>query len=242
MPKNNLSVAQIKAIAEKAITTRTAADAAKVAYDANPTDDSLKAAYESAEAAATTAKSEADALSQQTTAFSPEQIAKKKRKVAILQNELRQVGALDDDKDDDDDDADDLDDPNRVVTVGDLQRIEAKKASETAVQMADAIPDLEARQAVKDALARLIPSGSAEKDFTDAVAIANREKNSKVLEELQRRPLPVQHRGSAGAPPKKQDAEFVPTAYEAGYMKAFKLSKEDVLKARAEAAAQYPNQ
>lgn len=242
MPNKNLSVAQIKAIAEKAITTRTAADAAKTAFDANPTDESLKAAYDTAESAATTAKSEADALSQQTTAFSPEQIAKKKRKLAIIQNELRQVGALDDDGDEDDDDADDLDDPDRVVTVKDLQRIETKRASETAAQMADAIPDLEARQAVKDSLARLVPSGDANKDFADAVAIANREKNSKVLEELGRKPLPVQHRSGGGAPPKKPDAEFVPTAYEAGYMKAFKLTKEDVLKARAEAATAFPNQ
>jgi hypothetical protein len=239
MQKQNLSVSEIAAIAGMAITTRTAADTAKAAYDADPEDASLKTAWETAEQAATTAKTEADALSQ-TPKFTSDQIAKMKRKRAIIDNDLRSAGALDDTDDDDDDD--DLDDPNRVVTVGDLQRIEARKAAATAVQMADAIADPVAKAAVKAALGRVQPSGNAEQDFADAVAIANREKNNKVLEELGRRPIPVHHAGGAGAPPRKQDEAFVPTSFEASYMKNFGLTEKDVLEARAQAAIAFPQQ
>lgn len=225
------SVSEIRAVAEAAINARHAANAAKTAHEAATDDASLKTAYESAEKAAVAAEAAANALSQGTSK-TPEQIAKMKRKVGYLTQELRDAGALEDDDTGIDDD-DDMDDPNRVVTVGDLKRMKAQEATQTAVQMAESIEDVVAREAVKAALRRVVASGDPQKDFTDAVAIANREKNSKVLEEIARRPIAPAHRSGAGAPPNKPEGAFEPTASEAAYMRPpFNLTKEDILKSR----------
>lgn len=236
MPKN-ISVDEIKAVAGAAVTTRHAADAAKKAWEtAAGTDEesSLKAAYDLAETAAEEAKSKADALSQDH-AGDPDRkrkVEKLKRKQHFIAEELRTMGESDDDDLDDDDlDEEDLDKP---VTRRDLQKIDAKKASQSALQMADAITDPVAKEAVKSALKRVTPSGDADVDFRDAVAIANSGKNSKILEEIGRRVTPPQHRSGAGAPARKVDEEFVPTTTEAGFMRApFNLSKEDIIKARS---------
>lgn len=237
---NKLSVEEIKAVAGAAITARHAADAAKKTYDdSDGEDDSvrnpLKTAYEQAEGAATEAKSKADALSQEHTE-DPERkrkVDKLKRKKHFINKELESLGESEEEDLDDVGDEDDLDDPDRPVTVRDLQRIETRKASKTAGEMADAVEDPVARQAIKDGLKSIVPSGNAETDFKKAVAIANSEKNSKVLEELGRRTRPPEHRSGAGAPPRKADAEFVPTAEEAAFMRPpFNLTKEDILKAR----------
>lgn len=234
MPNTN-SVQEIRAVAEAAVTARFAADTAKKQWESavgSEQEAALKTAYDQAEQAATDAKAKADALSQTPPVDQDKRVSKLKRKKAIIENELRQLGQSDD-TDDDDDDDDDAEDPNRPVTFGDLQRIERNKAKETSLSMADAITDPVAKQAVKEALARVVPSGDPAKDFADAVAIANRDKNNKVLEEIGRRRTPVQHASGAGAPPPRPEAEFTPTAMEAAYMRApFNLSKEDILKAR----------
>lgn len=232
MPKANLSVDEIKAVAGAAITAKHALAAAKTALDADPENQELKSALVTAEQAATDSQAKADALSQNTITKSPEQIAKMKRKRAIIDRDLRAAGAID--VDDDLDDEDDLDDdPSRPVTFGDLQRIEARKASQTALQMASAIEDVQSRQAVLTALGRVVPSGDPAKDYREAIAIANIDKNSKILEELGRRPIAAQHQSGAGAPPRKEEGEFVPTAEEARYMKPpFNLSKKDILSSR----------
>lgn len=232
-----LSVQEIKAVAEAAITARYAANDAKKASDAAPSDESLKTAYQTAEQAATDAKTKADALSQESeSTLSAEQIAKKKRKIAIIQSELRGAGAISDDEDDDDED-DSAVDPSKPVTFGDLERIKARDASQTAKQMAAAIVDPIAKQAVQQALPRVVPSGDPEKDFRDAVAIANREKNSKVLEELGRRTVAPSHRSGAGAGPKQEDGVFEPTAEEQGFMRPpFNMTKEAIIKARGQSS------
>lgn len=235
MPKN-LSVQEIKAVAEAAITARFVADAAKTQWEnvaGSDQEATLKTAYDQAEQAALDAKTKADALSQTPshTPLSQVQIDKKKRKIKILQSELK--GAGQDDDNDDDEDEDDIEDLDRPLTQRDLQRIEREKATETSLSMAEAITDPVAQQAVKDALARVVASGDPAKDFADAVAIANRDKNNKVLEEMARRRTPVQHASGAGAPLNRPEAEFTPTAIEASYMKhPFNLSKEDILRAR----------
>lgn len=224
------SVAEIKAVAEAAITTRHAADAAKTAMEAAPEDESLKTAYATAESLAGEAKTKADALSHETT-MTPEQIAKAKRKKAAIESDLRLAGALEDDTEEDDDI--DMDDPNRPLTVGDLQRHEARKATQTAVQMADTIEDTVLRDAVKDALKDVVPSGDSQADLKKAVAIANIDKNSKVLEEFGRKVIPSVHRSGAGAPPKPLEPDFEPTADEARFMRPpFNVPKEDILKSR----------
>lgn len=231
MPKK-LSVQEIKAVAETAITAQHALAAAKTALDAAPDDESLKSAYESAQTTATEAKAKADALSQtDTSTMSPEQIAKAKRKMAAIRSDLRQAGALEDDDDEDDDDDDE--DPNRPVTFADLQRIEARKATQTASSMADAIEDPLLRDAVKTALNDVKPSGDPAADLKKAVAIANIDKHDKVLEEFGRRVVPVQHRNGAGAPARPAEVAFVATAEEANYMRPpFNMTQKDILAAR----------
>lgn len=235
--QKQLSVSEIKAVAEAAITARHVADGAKAALDADPENDTLKTAHVEAERKATEAKTKADALSQDTSQLTPEQIAKKKRKLAYISKELRDAGELDDNDDDADVD-DDMDDPDRPLTVGDYQRMEAKKANDTAAQMADAIEDPVAKEAVKAALKGVVPTGKPEEDFKRAVAIANIDKNNKVLEEIARRPVPRQHSSGAGGPARQEGGTFEPTAEEAKYMRAFKLTEKDILKARADAQAQ----
>lgn len=232
----NLSVSEIRAVAEAAITAQHIADVAKTALDADPSSESLKKAFEQAASTATEAKAKADALSQNDeSTLTPEQIAKKKRKIAIIQKELRNAGAIKDDDDEDDNEDDEDEDPDRPVTFGDLQRMQTREASKTAGQMADAIQDSVAKDAVKSALKRVVPSGNPEQDFRDAVSIANREKNNKILEEIGRRPVVIQHRSGAGAPARSEEGNFEPSAEEATYMRApFNLTKEQILKARGQ--------
>lgn len=239
------SVAEIRQIAEAAITARHAADAAKKAWeDAGSPDGDLKTSFETAETAATEAKSQADALSQDDGQDDKKKKAEKiKRKMQYLKNDLKTLGVDDDDNDgsgsgdDDDDDLDD-EDPDKPLTLGDLQRMKAKEAANAAVEMASAIEDPIARQAVKDALAGLKPSGNPEGDYRRALAIANAEKNSKILEELMRKPTPVQHRSGAGAPPrqvKQESDELLPSEMWAT-RPPFNMSKKDVIAARPKQA------
>lgn len=224
------SAQEIRAAAEAAITAKYAADEAKKAYEADTEDESLKTALDTANGAYTTAKAAADALSQEETPeFTPQQIAKMKRRKAIIESELRKAGASDDDEDEDADN-DDLDTP---ITRRDLAKIEADKASASAMQMADAVEDPLAKAAIKEAMKSIRPSGNAAQDFKNAVAIANIDKNSKVLEEIGRKASVTVHRNGAGAPPKPADADFIPTREEEGFMKPpFNLDKAAILAAR----------
>lgn len=232
-----LSVDEIKAVAEAAITAKHTLDAAKNALDAAPDDANLKKAHDDAKVAYDDAKASADALSQNQQ-YSPEQIAKMKRKRAAIDRDLREAGELDSDENDDDPtDDDDLDDDDedldKPVTRRDLRRIERSNAAKTALQMADAVTDEVAKKAVKDALKRIRPSGNSEQDFADAVALANRERNSKILEELGRKSRANVSRGGSGAPPRPEEDAFEPTNEEARFMRPpFNMTKEEILKAR----------
>lgn len=236
-----LSVAEIKAVAEAAITAKQTANSARqAADDAGGADEALNTAANAAERASKEASDKADALSQQSIEPGPEDkkaVSKLLKKKAIIDSELRRRGVISDEDDDDEEEVD-MDDPNRPLTVGDFNRIEARKAQNTAVQMADAITDIAARDAVKEALKRVVPSGDPAKDFTDAVAIANRERNSKVLDEISRKGPPIRHASGAGAPPRPADAEFVPTDEENRFIKAGWLTLDDVKEARIRAEAQ----
>lgn len=232
--QSKLSVEEIKAVAETAISAKTAVATAKAALDADPENQTLKSALTTAEAAATDAQTKADALSQ-SSQLSPKQISKMLRKKAIIEKTLQDAGVAADDEDDEDDEDDDLEDEDldKPLTRRDLNRIDKAKASKTAVQMAEAIPDVLARDAVKQALSRVVASGDPEKDFQDAVAIASREKNSKVLEELRRKPTAPQHRSGSGAPARQEGAAFEPTSEEAKFMRPpFNLTEKDIIKAR----------
>lgn len=229
----NHSVAEIRAVAEAALTAKNAEDAAKVALDADPENQTLKDAHAEAARVSADAKSKADALSQDD-GKPPLNIPKMKKRYGILGKQLRDAGALED-EDDENDDEDDED--SRPVTFGDLKKIEAQRATQTAVQMAEAIGDPSAKASVITALSRVVPSGDPEKDFTDAVAIAYREKNSKVLEEIARGGTPTRHGSGAGAPPfqKKDENEGELTAEEKQYLlPPFSMTTAEILKLRGQ--------
>ncbi len=231
---------EIIAAAGAEATARIAAESAKRALDAKPEDESLKTAYATAQTAATEAKSKLDGLSQVTVDPEKKKSADKiKRKMAYLKADLEKLGVSTDDEDEDDGEIDPLEiDPDKPLTMRDMQRMERQKSFKDAEAMVNSITDAPSRDAVKAALRRIVPSGDSQKDFTDAVAIANREKNSKILEEIQRKGTPPQHRSGAGSPGPEPESEFVPTAEEAKMMKGFNLTKEQVLAARQATEAQ----
>lgn len=238
MPQK-LSVEEIKAVAEAAITAKqVATDARKAADEAGGTDEDLNAAAQAAEKASSEASAKAESLSQVTPVVDPDKEKKKqklKRKQAIIARQLSELGETTD-EDEDEDDEDELDDPDRPLTVRDLSRLEANKAKKTAVQMAEAIEDPEAAKAVKEALGKVVASGDPIQDFQNAVAIASAAKNSQVLEELRRKGPPVQYRSGAGAPPKPPTPEFVMTEEERRFVSQGWLTEAEVKEARKAAS------
>ena len=202
-----LSVEEIKAVAEAAIAAKQKVAEAKTTLEAEPENEDLKAALTQAENEAAAAQSKADALSQNPNPAPPDEkkdkARKLKRRKAIIDNQLRELGEGDDEEDDDEED--DLDDPDRPLTIGDLQRIRANESRKTAQEMAKAIENPEHSTAVIEALKRVVPSGNAEEDFKAAVGIANQDRNDRILAEQGRRAAPNQHRSGPGAPTKKDD-------------------------------------
>lgn len=230
MPKN-LSVEEIKAVAEAAIrATQKVTDAKKALEDAGGEDDTLKAALAEAEREATEATAKSNALTHQPPVDTSKKIQKLRRKKGFIDKELRDLGV--EIEDEDDDDAEEEDDDSQPLTRGDLRRIEAEKAKQTAVQMADAIEDAGDKAAVKDALARIVPSGDPEKDLKAAVAIANADRNSRVLEEFARRPFVRTHPTSPGAGARREEP-IVLTQEEKGFMRApFNMTEKEIIAAR----------
>lgn len=219
MPKTS---DEIRAAAESAIRLRQQATDAKAAADAaRGADEDLNEASAQAERDASEAESTALTLSQ---SLQPDDKEAKKQKL------LRKRGFIDKDL------AallgvDDEDELDRPVTHRDLQEMEATRARKSALQMAEAIADPLDRAAVVKSLQLVVPSSDPERDFQAAVAIANIDRNSKILEEVARRPAPRSTPTGAGAPPRREE-EFVPTEHEKMFMTTMGLTKADILKAR----------
>lgn len=235
--------AEIKALAEGALTARTAADAAKAAFDADNTNADLKTAWETADTAAKDAEAKTDALSQGPTpapgSDKNETIAKLKKRKQIVNKKLAELGANDDDVDDvDDGEDDDEDDDDAPLTRGDLKRMRAQEAQKTTQEMANTIVDVDDRAAVVEALKSVVPSGDPDADFKKAVAIASADRNKAIRAEYDRRTPGQGHSMGAGSPARRDaGGEFTPTTEEAKYMRPpFNLSKEDILNARKGAA------
>lgn len=131
-------------------------------------------------------------------------------------------------------------DKDKAVTVGMLEDIEKKKATASALSMADSITDEDERELTKHYLqTRIVPSGNPSEDLRLAQSLVNSLKNQQIAEEISRKAVkPSTSSSGTGAPPKPAEGEFVPTPAEASMMKApFNLKKEDILKARSESAA-----
>lgn len=124
------------------------------------------------------------------------------------------------------------DDDAAPVTVGMLKKIEAEKAQRSALQLADEVQDPHERELTKRYLeSTIVPSGDPQGDFRKALALTHSVKNGQIAEEIVRRG-PGSHSTSSGAPAKSPEGEFVPTAEEEGFMKTFKLSKDQIIAAR----------
>lgn len=125
-------------------------------------------------------------------------------------------------------------DDNKPVTMGDLKRLQAAQASQTALQMAEAIEDSQERELTKLYLKRVVPSGNPSEDLRFARLAVNSEKNGQILQELDRSKKPPAHGSGTGTPARQDGNEsFVPTEHERRLMgKPFNLSKEQVLAAR----------
>lgn len=119
------------------------------------------------------------------------------------------------------------------MTVGMFKKQRAEEAAKTALQLADEITDENERELTKHYLnTRIVPSGNPQEDLSFARAAVNSIKNGRIAEEMGRRGAATTHTGS-GAPAKREDGEFVPTAEESALMRPpFSLSKEKILEAR----------
>lgn len=236
---------------------RAAADAAKSkatearqAADASPEDTALQTAATEAEAESVRLEKEATAPSHDTRSERPKS-EKIKKRMEILRSDLRaaliaegkdpdemtdeQIAAADQ-RINDADDADDIPD-DKPLTKRDLEKIERNKSKVTAKQKAEAITDSDLRAVVIANLARIVPSGNADQDYADAVAMASSSKNSRIASEAVRiaKRTPQQH-VSGGAGARDDSADFVPTPLEQSYMKKFKLTEADIKKGRQDAA------
>lgn len=232
MPQQ-LSVEEIRAVAAAAISARSTATQAKDAADAaGGSDEQLNQAAIDADSLAKDAEAKALTLSQAAPEADPEKgkkVAKLLRKKAFIDRDLQNLGVDVGEEDEDAGEAD-LDQP---VTRRELNEMRQREAAQTTLQMAEAIEDEPDKQAVIAALAQVVPSGDSAKDFKAAVAIANIDRNSKILEEAARATAPRTAPTRTGAAPKRSEP-FEPTAEEQMYMRApFNLSQADILKARA---------
>lgn len=226
---------EARAAAEAAIGARQkAVDAKAAAEAAGGADTALNEALTAAEQAATTAETHALTLSQSLPAQDDAEKKKEKllRKRKFIDKDLKALGV---DVEDADEDEDEEEDDDKPMTRGDYKKLQVTGARNTAKQLADAIVDPLDRAAVVDSLKLVVPSGDSEKDFKAAVAIANIDRNSKILEEIQRKPIARTAPTGTGAPARREE-EFVPTAHEQMFMSKMGLTKADILKARAAGA------
>lgn len=236
MPNKKLSVEEIKQIAEAAIGARTKAnEAKKAAEDAGGADEALNAAVAEADKAAVDAESVAQALSQSPVVDPAKKVTKLLKKQRSISKALKELGVDEDEEDDegDEDDEDDIGDDDKPVTFGDLKRINASKARKTALDMADAIPDAADKTAVVAALKRLVPSEDPEKDFKEAVAIANVERNSKVLEEVARKGITRTRPTGTGAAPLREEIVELTSEEKKWTRPPFNLSEKEIVAARS---------
>lgn len=229
---------EVTAAAQNAtVAKQKAAEARKAAQDAGGVDETLNTAAQTAETAATAAETTATDLSQK---FTDQQkdINKMKIKRADINRNLRELGEDDDTAgDDDDEDTDPLANPDRVLTARDYQRIEANKAKKNVRDLVAAVADTTERAAIQKALdtnvSRELIASNPQEAFTSARAIANNERNSKIIEESQRRSKPQIRNSGSGAPPNVEEP-FEPTAEEQKFMRgSMALTKEEILAARA---------
>lgn len=167
-----------------------------------------------------------------------EEVKEKKRK-QLLHTKKRveeQLSALGGDAGDDNIDMNPLfeEEDDKPLTLGDLKRMDAAKATQTALELANAISDPVERELVKHHIQNTIrPSGNSQIDLDNARAIVNQKKNAEILSESERRGKPKAHSSAGGAPETEIPKDRELTAAELKFTRPpFNLSKEDILKQR----------
>lgn len=132
----------------------------------------------------------------------------------------------------DDSEVDDVDD-DTPLTVGTFKKIEQRKASEKALDLASAIEDESERELTVHHLQNTIkPSGNPEIDLQNARALVNAVKTKQILDD-QTRKVDPRKSASGGSAPARREVPFEPTAEERSFMgPPWNLSKEKILEAR----------
>lgn len=152
----------------------------------------------------------------------PEKKLSKRERLEFAKSKIEeQLGELDDDEDD-----------SRPATMADIKRIIQGNTKTKAVELAVGIENVDERNAVIEALDRIVPSDNPDADFKLAQSMVNAEKLRQQLEDQARGTKPGNHANSPGQPGSPQDP-FEPTPEEADMMRRFPLlTKEDVIAAR----------
>lgn len=133
---------------------------------------------------------------------------------------------------------DNEEDDNKPLTLGDLKRIKREETRETAINLANSIEDEDERTEVQDILRNnIVPSGDPKKDLAIAQGAVNSIKNAQIAEEAERKRHPERFPNAPGNPAKPVEGVFEPTLHEATMMRNYKLTKEDILAARARSEA-----
>lgn len=150
-----------------------------------------------------------------------EQLEYTKRRVEEqLAEEKRKAGIADEDED------------TRPITVADLKRIREEEAVETAIGLAESLENEHERRLTKHYLENNLRStGDPQQDFDLAYAMVTAVKNRQKAEEAGRAQK-VRTAASAPSSPAREKSNEDLTPEELQTMKAFKLTKEEVIAAR----------
>lgn len=224
---------------------RAAADAAKEkatearnAATAAPNDAALQTAASEAEAEATRLETEATAPSHEPRSQRTE-ISKKdkiKKRIEILREQYISEGGDPADFNEEDAEAAAVQDDDKPLTKKDLQSMGVIKSAE---QLANEITDAELRGAVLEEMKSLSRDLPPQQRYEKAVQLASSSKNARVAQEARRmgsRVVQQHSSGGGGAPANADDGEFRATPQEKIYMDKYKLTKEQIIQSRKDAA------
>jgi hypothetical protein len=141
-----------------------------------------------------------------------------------VEQQLRELGVVDEVEEDDDD---------APLTKGEWKRMQQATASQTAVQLAEDIQSEAERELVKYHLQNTIKSsGNPKEDLRIAQSIVNAKKNAQILEQANLRPTPTTHSSGTSAPGKFQpNVELTPDELQFT-RQPFNMTKEEILKSR----------
>lgn len=163
----------------------------------------------------------------------------KKEKLIYTKNRVEQQIAELEEEEGDEPELEDEDD-EKPVTVGMLKQLEKTRATKNAMDLAEEIEDSRERELVKHHLRSTIrSSGNPQEDLRNARVLVNSVKNTKIIEEVQRKGEPKRH-GSAPSAGARKDPDALQNLTEEEkaimQMKGFDgkplLTEADIIKAR----------